>query len=137
MGAFYYRPISENFDVIVNGQFQGAIKEHLDQPGNDYRPGNSETLSVGLRYEAHPSWVPQLQLNILHKSADQGALADVPDTVGTVVYLSPGLTARLATNLYAYGFAQLPVYSNLDGYQLFPRFTLSVGASYAFGGGQH
>jgi hypothetical protein len=133
VGAYYYRAVSENFDVIVNGQFQGAVKEHLDQPGNDYRPGNSETLSLGLRYDAHPAWVPQLQLNILHKSADQGALADVPDTVGTVVYVSPGITARVAATLYVYGFAQLPVYSNLDGYQLFPRFTLSVGASYAFG----
>jgi len=27
------------------------------------------------------------------------------------------------------------VYSNLDGYQLFPRFTVSVGLSYAFGSG--
>jgi hypothetical protein len=133
LGAFYYRAISEKFDVIVNGQFQSALKERMDQPGNDYRPGNSTTLSLGLRYDAHPTWVPQLQLNLLHKSADQGALADVPDTVGTVLYLSPGLTARLLPNLYMYGFAQLPVYSNLDGYQLFPRFTVSLGVSYAFG----
>jgi hypothetical protein len=60
-------------------------------------------------------------------------LADAPDTVGTVIYVSPGLTASLAPNLHVYGFAQLPVYSNLDGYQLFPRFTISVGLSYAFG----
>jgi hypothetical protein len=133
LGAYYYRSVSENFDIIVNGQFQGAIKERMDQPGNDYRPGNSETLSVGLRYDAHPSWMPQLQFNFLHKSADQGALADVPDTVGTVIYASPGITASLRPNLQMYGFAQLPVYSNLDGYQLFPRFTLSVGISYAFG----
>jgi hypothetical protein len=134
LGAYYYQPISENFDVIVNGQFQSAVKQRLDQPGNDYRPGNSITLSAGVRYEAHPNWVPQLQLNLLHKSADQGALADVPDTVGTVLYLSPGLTARLLPRLQGYAFAQLPVYSNLDGYQLFPRFTVSVGLSYAFGG---
>jgi hypothetical protein len=60
-------------------------------------------------------------------------LADVPDTVGTVVYVSPGLTASLLPNLQVYGFVQLPLYSNLDGYQLFPRFALSVGVSYAFG----
>jgi hypothetical protein len=132
VGGYYYRPISRNFDLILNGQFQSAVKEKMDRPGNDYRPGNSAILSVGLRYEANPQWVPQLQLNLLHKSSDQGALADVPDTVGTVAYLSPGLTARVLPNLHAYGFAQLPVYSNLDGYQLFPRFTVSVGASYAF-----
>jgi hypothetical protein len=59
VGAYYYRAISENFDVIVNGQFQGALAERMDQPGNDYLPGNSETLSVGVRYDAHPTWVPQ------------------------------------------------------------------------------
>ena len=133
LGAYYYRSISENFDFFVNGQFQSALKQKLDQPGNDYRPGNSATMSAGVRYEAHPAWAPQLQLNLLHKSADQGALADVPDTVGTVLYVSPGLTARVLPQLQVYGFAQLPVYSNLDGYQLFPRFTVSVGLSYAFG----
>jgi hypothetical protein len=133
VGAYYYRAISDNFDIIANGQFQSALKEKLNQPGNDFRPGNSVSMSVGLRYDAHPKWVPQLQLNVLHKSSDQGALADLPDTVGTVLYLSPGLAARVLPKLFVYGFAQLPVYSNLDGYQLFPRFTLSVGLSYAFG----
>jgi Putative MetA-pathway of phenol degradation len=131
LGAYYYRAISENFDIIVNGQYQSALQEKMHQPGNDYRPGNSATLSFGVRYDAHPTWVPQLQLNLLHKSADQGALADLPDTVGTVLYVSPGLTARVLPKLQVYGFAQLPVYSNLDGFQLFPRFTISVGFSYA------
>jgi hypothetical protein len=134
VGAYYYRPISENFDITVNGQFQGAVKQRQNEPGNDFRPGNSLDFSIGLRYDAHPDWVPQLQLNLLHKSADQGALADVPDTVGTVLYLSPGLTVRALPQLQVYGFAQLPVYSNLDGYQLFPRYTVSVGLSYSFGG---
>lgn len=133
LGAYYYQAISENFDVIANGQFQSALKEKMDQPGNDFRPGNSVTLSVGVRYDAHPAWVPQLQLNLLHKSSDQGALADLPDTVGTVLYVSPGLAARVLPKLHVYGFVQLPVYSNLDGYQLFPRYTFSVGLSYAFG----
>ena len=62
VGAFYFRPISENIDLVLNGQFQSAVKEKLDQPGNDYRPGNSATLSAGLRYEANPAWAPQLQL---------------------------------------------------------------------------
>ena len=33
--------------------------------------------------------------------------------------------------LQLFAFVQLPVYSNLYGYQLFPRYTASVGASYA------
>src|SRR5256885_10426504 len=88
--------------------------------------------SFGLRYEAHPQWVPQLQVNLLRKSADQGALADTPDTAGTVAYLSPGLTLHVMGNLHLYAFAQIPVYARLDGYQLFPHWTATVGGSYAF-----
>ena len=131
VGAYYYAAISQNFDIIANGQFQAAVAHKLDQPGNDFRPGNSVTGSVGLRYEANPKWVPQVQLNLLHKSADQGDLADRADTAGSVAYLSPGLTARVAQGLYVYGFVQIPIVSNLDGYQLFPRWTASVGMSYA------
>ena len=76
--------------------------------------------------------LPQLQINIFHRGADQGALADRPDTAGTVAYVSPGLTALIARKLYVYGVLQVPVYSNLSGYQLFPRWTGTVGVSYAF-----
>jgi hypothetical protein len=34
--------------------------------------------------------------------------------------------------LYVYGFVQIPLWSNLGGYQLFPRWTATLGASYAF-----
>jgi hypothetical protein len=131
-GAYYYQAISQDFDFIVNGQFQSAVKHKQDQSGSDYRPGNSTTLSVGLRYEGSPRWVPQLQLNVLRKAADQGALADTVDTAGTVAYLSPGLTAQVMRQVHVYGFVQVPVYSNLSGYQLFPRLSVSVGASDAF-----
>jgi hypothetical protein len=132
MGAYYYQAISQNFDLFANGQFQSAVKHHVDQPGNDFRPGNSATLSVGLRYEGNPQWVPQVQVNLLHKSRDQGALADVQSTAGNVAYLSPGLTVMVFAKLHVFGFVQVPVYSNLYGYQLFPRYTVSAGTSYAF-----
>jgi hypothetical protein len=132
VGGYYYQAISQNFDFFVNGQFQAAVKHALDQPDNDYRPGNSTTVSVGLRYEENPRWVPQVQLNLLHKSRDQGALADIESTAGNVAYLSPGMTVKVTSRLHVFGFAQVPVYSNLYGYQLFPRWTASVGASYAF-----
>jgi hypothetical protein len=131
VGAYYYQAISQDFDFFINGLFQAAVKERLDQPGNDYRPGNATTVSFGLRYEGNPKWVPQLQVNLLHKNRDQGALADVESTAGNVVYISPGLTIGLSANVHAFAFVQLPVYSNLYGYQLFPRFTASAGLTYA------
>lgn len=132
IGSYYYQPISQNFDAFATGQFQAAVKERLDQPGADYRPGNQTTISFGTRYEAHPNIVPQLQVNITHRSADQGALADTADSAGTVAYLSPGVSASIIKNVQLYGFVQLPIYSHLSGYQLFPRWTASVGMGYAF-----
>jgi len=132
VGAYYYRAISQDFDFFINGQFQAAVKRRLDQPGNDYRPGNSTTVSFGLRYEANPRWVPQLQVNLLHKSPDTGALADVQNTAGNVAYLSPGLTAQVSGSVHLFAFAQFPIYSNLYGTQLFPRWTGSLGVTYGF-----
>jgi hypothetical protein len=132
VGAYFYQAVSQNFDIFVNGQFQSAVAHKQNQPGNDFRPGNSATFGVGLRYEANPRWIPQVQLNLLHKSRDQGALADSADTVGTVAYMSPGLTVQVTRKLHAYSVIQVPVYSNLDGYQLFPHYTATAGLSYAF-----
>lgn len=131
VGAYFYRAISRDFDAFVSAQYQAAVANQQNEAGNDFRPGNSATMSFGLRYEAHPSWIPQLQVNVLRKSADQGALADRSSTAGTVAYLSPGLTVMTVKHLYLYGFVQVPLYSNLDGYQLFPHWSASVGLSHA------
>jgi len=131
VGAYYFQPISQNFDGFVNGQFQAAVSERMSAAGANYRPGNLATMSIGVRYEAHADWVPQLQLNLLHKSADQGAFADQPDTEGTVAYLSPGISASITKKLQIYAFVQVPVYSHLAGYQLFPGWTGTVGVSMA------
>jgi hypothetical protein len=132
VGAYYYRAISQDFDFFVDGQLQAAAAHKLDQAGADFRPGNLVVVSTGLRYEASPKVVPQLQLNFSRKSRDQGALADTEDSAGTFVYLSPGISVQLEPAILAYGFAQFPVYRKLDGYQLAPRWSASAGFSYAF-----
>ncbi|WP_031404618.1 hypothetical protein [Thiomonas sp. FB-Cd] len=132
IGAFYYQAVSQDFDAFVNAQFQAALAHRLDQAGQDYRPGNLTTMSFGLRDEANPDVVPQLQVNLTRKSADQGALADTLDTAGTIAYLSPGVSLRVAKGAQLYGFIQRPVYSRLDGYQLLPRWTATAGLSYVF-----
>ncbi len=131
VGAYYYQPVSQDFDAFVNGQFQAAVAQRLHATGADYRPGNLASMSFGLRYEAHAKWVPQLQINLQHKGADQGALADRTDSAGTVAYLSPGISASLGKNIQAYAFVQLPLYSKLAGYQLFPHWTGTIGLSLA------
>ena len=132
VGAFYHQPASQNIDAFGSVQYQAAFAHRLHQPGQDFRPGNTATVTLGARYEANPDLVPQLQVNVYHKGADQGALADNPDSAGTVAYLSPGATVTVVRHLQAFGFAQLPVYSHLIGIQLAPRWTASAGLSYAF-----
>jgi hypothetical protein len=132
VGAYYYQAVSQNFDAFVNGQIQTPVAHDLDQPGSDFRPGSTENLSFGVRYERDPRWIPQMQVNVTHKVHDQGALADDTDTAGTVIYLSPGLTGSVTKRVHAFGFVQVPVFSYLQGYQVFPHWTGSVGLSYAF-----
>ncbi len=132
VGAYFFESVTENFNLFTNIQFQSAIAHALNQPGNDYRPGNSANFSIGVRYEENPRWIPQLQLNVTRRTADQGALADTTDTAGTVAYVSPGLTAQVLNQLHAYAVLQVPLYGNLSGYQLFPRWTATAGLSYAF-----
>jgi len=132
VGAYWFQAVSQDFDAFINGQLQASIAHRLDQPGADFRPGNQQSLSVGLRDEENPTLVPQLQVNLIHRNPDQGALADTGDTAGTVIYLSPGISASVANSLQAYAFLQLPIYSNLSGYQLFPHWTASVGLSHNF-----
>ncbi len=132
LGAYYYQAVSQNFDAFINGQYQRSVKQKLDQVNQDYRPGDSTTVSFGVRYEANPQIVPQLQINVTHKGADSGALADPIDVEGVTAYLSPGVTVAVANNTRVYGFVQLPIYSYLSGYQLFPHYTTSVGISHSF-----
>lgn len=132
LGAYYFQAVSQDFDAFVNARFQAAAWEALDQVGGNYRPGNLWTVSTGVRYEHFPDWTPQLQINYTHKSTDQGALADITDSAGDVVYLSPGISLKVADGLNVYGFLQVPIVSDLVGYQLFPRWTANAGVSYAF-----
>ena len=48
------------------------------------------------------------------------------------MYLSPGITVNALRNTHVYAFLQLPVYSKLAGYQLFPHWTATLGMSYNF-----
>ena len=132
LGAYWHQPAGADVEVFANAQFQAAVASRLRGARQDFRVGNTTLASVGARWQATPTVVPQLQVNLAHKSADQGALADNADSAGTVVYLSPGVTGALGDHWQAFGFVQLPVASRQAGYQLAPRWTASAGVGYAF-----
>lgn len=127
LGAYYYQALSQNFDGFAHVMYQAAFKTRFD-----YRPGNQVNLSAGLRYMAYADWVPQLQINVSHRRQDEGANADTADSAGSFVYLSPGLSYAAGAGTQLYGFVQIPLHSNLSGWQLAPHWTASLGLSHAF-----
>ena len=75
---------------------------------------------------------PELQLNLVHSGHDRGANADEANSSGSFVYLSPGLTVSISKQTRLYGYLQLPLYQNVEGFQLAPRWTATAGVRYAF-----
>lgn len=127
LGVYYYQALSQDFDGFAHATFQSAV--HSSQ---EFRPGNQFNLSAGIRYITDSNMVPQLQLNLSHRNRDSGADADVDNSAGTFIYLSPGISISATKQTQFYGFVQLPVYRNLDGWQLAPRWTASIGFSHSF-----
>ncbi len=127
MGVFYADSIIQNLGYFAQAIFQTALYS-TDQ----YRPGESLNLNLGLRYMGFPGIDPQLQLNFRHVLHDTEAQSDSNNTGGTLLYFSPGAVAKVSNNISVYGFVQLPVYQDVRGIQLAPRITTSLGVRYSF-----
>ena len=127
LGAYYTNSLSQNLDYFTQAIYQRALNSK-----NDYKPGDGFNLNVGLRYAGITSFAPQIQLNYRHVQHDEGANADQVSTGGTLLYISPGVTAPIGTQLSVYGFVQLPLYQDVNGVQLAPRYTASLGVRYSF-----
>lgn len=127
LGATYVGSLTPTVNYMLQGLFQSALKA-----SDGYRPGNGVNLNAGLRYTAWSSAQPQLQLNIRHALRDTGENADQVSTGGTLVYLSPGVNVPLNRQAAFYGYIQVPLYQDVNGVQLAPKYTASVGVRYAF-----
>jgi len=76
--------------------------------------------------------VPQLQLNARIERREAGDNADVDNSGATLVYLSPGATVNLTNQFKLYGFFQVPVYQRVNGLQIEPRSSFSLGVHYSY-----
>lgn len=126
-GIYYVDSLSKNWDYFAQGIMQKAFNEH-----KDYRPGDSVNVNLGVRYLEFAGFTPQLQLNARNVERDSGDNADIYSTGGTLVYLSPGVSVPINKQASVYGFVQLPIYQDVNGVQLTPRYTASLGARYSF-----
>ena len=126
LGAYYTNALNPYLDYFAQALFQSALYST-----DEYRPGEGFNLNLGLRYLGFRGFNPQVQLNLRHVLHDTGENADTFGTGGTLAYVSPGIIASIGDNVSVYGFVQLPVYQNVRGVQLTPRFTTSVGVRHA------
>ena len=126
-GTNYSRALNKNWDYYGDLIYQLALNAK-----DEYRPGNSSNLSLGLRYMGFESMIPQFQLNSRYIKHDTGINADTISTGGFLVYLGPGLITSIGKKIELYGFVQIPVYQDLNGVQLAPTITESLGARFKF-----
>ena len=126
LGLYHFDALSQNWDYFAQGLLQQPLAAR-----DGYQPGTSLNLNAGLRYLASESVIPQLQLNAKTSSRDRGANADSDNSGGSVLYLSPGVTISVNRKIKLFGFLQAPLYQNVNGLQLAPRYTFSMGVRYA------
>ena len=72
--------------------------------------------------------VPSIQINARIEGRESGPNADVENSGATLVYLSPGVNFQVVRQRCTrYLFAQVPIYQRVNGLQLEPRYTVTVG----------
>ena len=126
-GVNYFDSLNRNWDYFTQAIYQTAVAHR-----SGYKPGDGFNLNLGLRYMEYTSVIPQLQLNVRNVQTDSGVLADTVSTGGTLTYLTPGVIVKITNNASLYGYVQVPIYQDLTGIQLAPRYVASVGAHFAF-----
>jgi hypothetical protein len=125
IGVFRFGAINESFDYFAQALLQLPLNSKAA-----FKPGIGANLSAGVRYLTDSRVTPQLQLNMRTERRESGASADVENSGATLAYLSPGATVALTHDAQVYGFVQLPVYQRVNGLQLEPRYSVSVGLRY-------
>ena len=129
LGGFFTGNI-DTYGWFAQGTVQHAVSTKTTG-GANYRPGDAYALNAGLRHAKFGArFTPMLQLNYIHRLPDD--VAGVPLDGGTLVYLTPGASFRVGGGTSVYGFVQLPLYQDVIGLQLTPRYTLTLGVSHSF-----
>ena len=120
------------------GWFAQGLWQHALASQAGYTPGDAFTANVGVRYaQMGQAVVPLFQINFVHRNVDRGILVNIeydgtPLSGGNLIYLAPGVSARLGGGFSAYAYVQVPVYQDVKGVQLTPKEIVSLGIRKAF-----
>jgi hypothetical protein len=126
LGAYNFGSLNRDWDYFAEALLQIPLASR-----EDFKPGAGINVNAGFRYMSFEHVVPQVQLNLRSEKRESGANADIDNSGATLVYLSPGITVHLSHDWRAYAFFQVPVFQRVNGLQLEPRYTVSVGISLA------
>ncbi len=125
-GVYRFGAIGSEWEYFA----QALIRRPLDSR-EGFRPSSALDLNVGARYASLRTVTPHLQLNVRAEDRESGSSADAANSGATLVYLSPGLTVRAGRSVELYGFVQLPVLQRVNGYQVEPRSSVSLGLHFS------
>jgi hypothetical protein len=131
VGAYYFGDLATDWGYFTQVTFQAALN-HSTMAGGSYKPGDNLNVSIGARYRGFASFVPTVQINARYAKTDSGEAADTFATGGKLVYLTLGGILPVSPNFAPYANVQVPIYQNVNGIQLTPKYTVSVGARYTF-----
>jgi len=127
LGAYTFGTVGTDFHYFGQALLQVPLTSK-----DGFKPSTGLNLTAGVRYVTDSAVVPHLQVNVRTEGRESGANADVPNSGATLAYLSPGATATLSDNVRAYAFVQVPVYQRVNGLQLEPKYSVSVGLHFAY-----
>jgi len=114
------------------GVFGQVLVQKPTGEKDGFKPGDGLNANVGIRYTGHAGFTPHLQLNVRAEGRESGVNADVDNSGATLVYLSPGVTFNLRGAFQVYAFAQVPVAQRVNGLQLEPKWSASLGLHWSF-----
>ena len=127
VGAYHFGSLATSIDWFGQALLQLPVTSK-----DDFKPGKGVNLSLGARYVANSTFVPQLQLNVRAEQRESGANADVENSGATLAYISPGVTVNFSRRFAGFLFVQAPVYQRVNGLQIEPRYSVSAGLHYIF-----
>jgi hypothetical protein len=127
LGFYAFGSFAPDWGVFGQVLFQKAMAEN-----DGFKPGNGVNANVGLRYTGIKGVTPHLQLNLRAEDREAGLHADLDNSGATLVYLSPGVTVQLSPAFQVYAFAQVPVAQRVNGLQLEPKWSASLGLHWTF-----
>lgn len=124
-GAYLFGKLSADFDYIL--QVQGQVP--LDSR-DLYRPGAAIQFSAGTHFTRWRGITPQLEVNFRASGKDSGVNSDRDNSGGEQLYIAPGAIVGVGARASLFGYVQVPIYERVNGYQLVPEYTATVGVQF-------